>query len=559
MMPTYSPRRSAFRSVIDNLMAGWTRRGIASPRRCRPNLLGLESRIVPATPIVQFKTALSTVAEGHADPILVTLNTGGGNLASTISFNVVTTLGTASAADFTAPVATVTFNAGAANGTTQTINLPALTDNLVEGNETLALGLTLKSGTAVVGTQKSHGVTILDANTASVSFTTASSTAAEGGAADAIVAKLNIASGAKLANSAVFNVVTTLGTASAADFTIPSTITFAANAVSGATQTISFQAVTDTLVEGSETLTVGLTPQSGAVTVPAGVTHAVTITDASSAKIAFTTATSNFAEDGAAHTITAKLSITGGGTLAKDVVVNVTPTLGTASTTDFTLGATSITFAAGSADGATQNVSITPTADTLVEANETVTLGLSVASGPATVGTQASNVVTITDDDTAKTAYANMFLADWNGDGIADLIYVRNNTNAAQTQIQILNGATNFTTDLLPLTSIGLHQTDTTWTFGVGDYNADGKLDLYAINQSGTGSNTTEIHILSGADNFQTFLLHGRMPWVPPAATGSSRSPTSMATASRTWWPSSAAARNRATPRSTCWMGRVTS
>src|SRR5262249_37386945 len=57
-------------------------------------------------------------------------------------------------------------------------------------------------------------------------------------------------------------------------------------------------------------------------------------------------------------------------------------------------------------------------------------------------------------------------------------------------------------------TGTPLHETGSTFAFRMVDWNGDGRQDLVAISKSGTGSRTTEVHILSGADNFQTWLLH---------------------------------------------------
>ena len=35
-------------------------------------------------------------------------------------------------------------------------------------------------------------------------------------------------------------------------------------------------------------------------------------------------------------------------------------------------------------------------------------------------------------------------------------------------------------------------------------------MDFYCIKQKNTGSHTTEIHILSGEDNYQSFIYHGQ-------------------------------------------------
>ncbi|MDB4986693.1 MAG: repeat protein, partial [Myxococcaceae bacterium] len=40
------------------------------------------------------------------------------------------------------------------------------------------------------------------------------------------------------------------------------------------------------------------------------------------------------------------------------------------------------------------------------------------------------------------------------------------------------------------------------------DYDGDGISDLLAIKRAHTESGTTELHALSGASNYQTWLLH---------------------------------------------------
>jgi hypothetical protein len=105
---------------------------------------------------------------------------------------------------------------------------------------------------------------------------------------------------------------------------------------------------------------------------------------------------------------------------------------------------------------------------------------------------------------TAQFEYA---LADWNGDGHLDLIVVkRHGTGTNSTEVHILSGASNFRTFLLQTGTV-LHETDDTWAFAVGHWISGTKPDLFAIKKSKTGSNSTEVHILSGAADFQGFLL----------------------------------------------------
>ncbi|PTB47373.1 hypothetical protein M431DRAFT_488615 [Trichoderma harzianum CBS 226.95] len=56
-------------------------------------------------------------------------------------------------------------------------------------------------------------------------------------------------------------------------------------------------------------------------------------------------------------------------------------------------------------------------------------------------------------------------------------------------------------------TGTALHNTDDTFDFAITDWNSDRRQDLIAIKKSNTGSNSTEVHILSGASRFQQFIL----------------------------------------------------
>lgn len=52
-----------------------------------------------------------------------------------------------------------------------------------------------------------------------------------------------------------------------------------------------------------------------------------------------------------------------------------------------------------------------------------------------------------------------------------------------------------------------LHPTINNFEFLLGDYNNDGYVDLYCIKKRFTGSNSLEVHILSGKSNYQKWLL----------------------------------------------------
>ncbi|EDX83504.1 FG-GAP repeat domain protein [Synechococcus sp. PCC 7335] len=98
-------------------------------------------------------------------------------------------------------------------------------------------------------------------------------------------------------------------------------------------------------------------------------------------------------------------------------------------------------------------------------------------------------------------------LTDWDRDGESDLVAIKKSgTGSGTTEVHILSGASNFQQFILQ-TGTALHETADDFDFGMADWDRDGQLDLVAIKKSGTGSGTTEVHILSGASNFQQFIL----------------------------------------------------
>jgi hypothetical protein len=105
-------------------------------------------------------------------------------------------------------------------------------------------------------------------------------------------------------------------------------------------------------------------------------------------------------------------------------------------------------------------------------------------------------------------------LADYNGDRKPDLYTVdKEGDGTNSTELHILSGADGYQSWLLH-TGTPLHKTGLTgeWVFGIADYNGDGKPDLYTIDKEGDGTNSTEVHILNGADGYQSWLLHTGTP-----------------------------------------------
>ncbi len=99
-------------------------------------------------------------------------------------------------------------------------------------------------------------------------------------------------------------------------------------------------------------------------------------------------------------------------------------------------------------------------------------------------------------------------LDDYNGDGFSDL-YVITRSDSAPTKVEIWNGADRFNSTLLSIdTVMKMSHSRGGWVFRVADYNGDGKADLYAIKQSATRSTRLEVHVMNGADRFQSWLAH---------------------------------------------------
>ncbi|WP_221495445.1 FG-GAP-like repeat-containing protein, partial [Streptomyces netropsis] len=105
-------------------------------------------------------------------------------------------------------------------------------------------------------------------------------------------------------------------------------------------------------------------------------------------------------------------------------------------------------------------------------------------------------------DDTFATA-----TTDWDRDGRPDLVAVKKSrTGTNSTEVHILSGASNFQRYILQ-TGTALHETDASFDFAITDWDRDTRPDLVAVKKNRTGTNSTEVHILSGASNFQRFTL----------------------------------------------------
>jgi hypothetical protein len=102
---------------------------------------------------------------------------------------------------------------------------------------------------------------------------------------------------------------------------------------------------------------------------------------------------------------------------------------------------------------------------------------------------------------------------DYNRDGVLDLLAVMmNGTGSGRTEVHVLDGARSYQQWLLHTSTALGPTTPAQFSFTLGDYNRDGIPDLVAVKMSGTASNATELHILDGAASYQKWLLEKPIP-----------------------------------------------
>jgi hypothetical protein len=103
-------------------------------------------------------------------------------------------------------------------------------------------------------------------------------------------------------------------------------------------------------------------------------------------------------------------------------------------------------------------------------------------------------------------------VADWNRDHVPDLIAIKRlHTGSGRIEVHILSGASNYQQFLL---QVATPLVGDNFDYAVTDWNHDGVPDLVAIMHKNTGSGRIEVHILSGASQFQQFLVHVATPLV---------------------------------------------
>ena len=314
---------------------------------------------------------------------------------STVDYTL--TAGTATAADVTLTGGTVTFAAGE---TEATITIPITDDTLDEPLETLTLTILNPGAGTTLGEKTSAVLTIVDDDIPGVlAFASATATATE--PANSILLTVSRTDGSDGEVSATFTIAPGTATAGADYTTTSGTVTF----LDGETSKDIVVALNDDFLdEPNETLTVTLRAPTAGASLGAQRTTTVTLVDNDiPGEFAFSTTASTISES------TGSLILTVVRNLGSDGTVSVSyGTINGTAVAGVHFGATSgtLNFAHGETS---RTITVPILENSYDEPSRTFSLALSNATSGATIGTQGTTSVTITDNDTfaaKKTAFA---------------------------------------------------------------------------------------------------------------------------------------------------------
>ena len=344
------------------------------------------------TATLAFDPATVSVAEGGTASFTVMLSK---RADEEVQFSWRTADGTAGGDDYTAQATTeVEIPAGRLYAT---LDVQTQMDGVTEGDETFTATISatgLPDG-VTLGNPTTATATIVDADTATLAFSSTAVSVTEGGRASLTVTLSQAAS-----SDVTFSWQTADGTAGSSDYTgqASTEVTISAGARSA---TLEVQTIQDTVVEGGETFTATLSAGS----LPTGVrlgtdkTATVTITDDDSATVSLVLSSSSIGENGGSTTVTAALSAES----SADVTLTVSAAaVSPAESGDFTLSTNkTLTISAGSTTS-TGTVTVTGVDNAVDAPDKSVTVS-ATASGGHGVSAPSDQTLTITDDEGTPT------------------------------------------------------------------------------------------------------------------------------------------------------------
>ncbi len=394
-------------------------------------------------------TTTVTIADvnGNEDDGAITLTaTLGAAVQGGFSFDVVSADGTATLADSDYTTLLQTINFAGTAGETQTFTVIPTVDVKAEFDEDLTVSMTrLNSGVVnAANIDVTDTATVTIVNDDSVNISIADQMVVEGNTGNSNM-DFTVTLDKPAPTAVTVNYATSDNTAnSGSDYNATTGIlTFNAGETSG---TITVPITGDLMLEADETFTVTLSSPSAFGIIVDG-TAIGTIQNNDVAAVTLTNKSG--AEDAGGILVTARLDnpVQGGFT------VNARTAEGTARTldNDFTqLSGVVLTFA-GTA-GEEQTFTITPTADTKVEATEVLTARLGNLSGTSlAVNTSSAAQVYITNDDTATVTIEDVVVNE--GDG--DITVTATLDNAVEggfsVDVNVQDGSASSTTDYQPI------------------------------------------------------------------------------------------------------------
>lgn len=356
---------------------------------------------------VQFSAATFSVNEASG---LVTISVTRGAAGAAATVNYATSNGTATQpGDYTATAGTLTWAAGDAS--TQTFDVPVLTDGATEGDETINLTLSLASGGAKLGAQSQATVLLSDANAPAdgvFQFSSATYTVCE--AAATVQATITVTRTSGSSGAVVANVQVSDGTAVAAtDYTAPVPNPVVLNWADGdsAAKTFTIDIVPNAVAGAPvKTVALALTAPAQAPAVPVvGTLAAATLNIVDHdvpGTVAFVSAAQNVFESGVESTFTVRRINGCGG--AGSVEVNVTAGTAVAGT-DYTVPVPNpIVLNWADGDIADKTVTIAVLDNAVIDGTRTVNLALQNPGGVATSAPTAA-VLSILDDEPGSLAF----------------------------------------------------------------------------------------------------------------------------------------------------------
>ncbi|MDB6027342.1 MAG: hypothetical protein JWM68_3565, partial [Verrucomicrobiales bacterium] len=333
---------------------------------------------------LQFSTATYSVNESVASATITVTRSGGS--AGSVTVNYAASNGTATGADYTPVLGTLTFPAGALS---KTFTVPIINDVIHETNETVNLTLSNPGGGAGLGSRYTAVLTIVDNDPLSTfNFSLTNYNIAESG-------KTVLVTVARTGGTSAVgvNFTTTNGTATAGvDYLATNgTLAFASGVLS---KTFSVPILDDTTAEGNETVLLSLSNPTGLGTLGLRSNAMVTILDNEfGGTLSFLATNFNVSETNALATITVARS----NGLANGVTIHYATTAGSATEgSDYTNVSGTLTFKTNETK---KTFTIPITDDSAPEGNESVNLLLSEPTGGGSLGKLSNSVLTIVDSE----------------------------------------------------------------------------------------------------------------------------------------------------------------